>query len=378
MDFKFKYLIIGLVIVVLGGIILLATHTWDPSWNPFKEEKRIIEKALENTFQAKTYRFEEKIELKTEKGKGISLELIGVVDQSDQKNIKTESSFKIGISIEEEVKLEGSGKLKTFKDIFYLKIDSLPPLPFLSEEILEGIKNQWIMIDIEQIIKKEEPGLSEVEENALLEEIKQLIKDKEFFEIKKRAPEKINDVKTTYYSTFLNKETIKETIPQILILAEKYAPEAQKEEIKKEIEIAIKDFKENFDIFWEKIISPLEVDFWLEKNLWVRKIKFEKEFDLAHLDFPFPLTQEKKQEKKIEEKLNIFFEVKFFDFNKEVEIEIVENYKTLEEVFSSLFMPFSPETQFLPETESFGTEFLPETEKEIPDFSPFPFPDFSP
>jgi len=370
MNFNLKYLIIGLVIVVLGGIMLLATHTWNPSWNPFKEkeEKRVIEKVLENTFQTKTYRFEEKIELKTEEGEGVSLDITGVVDQSDLEDIKSDSSLKVEISAK-GVNLEGAGRLITSRDIFYLKIDSLPPLPFLSKEILEGIKDQWVMIDIKELKEKEwiELEFSETKEEALIEEIKQLIKNKEFFEIKKRASEKINGVKTTYYSTLLKKETIKETIPQLLLLTEKYTPEAEKETTKKEIEMAIKDFEEKFDPFWE-IISPLEFDFWIEKNLWLRKIKFEKELDLAKLGLVDPT-----REKKIEGKANIFFEIKFFDFDKEIKVEMPENYKTLEEIFSSLIPFFSPEVFSLPKTEG-------EIEGEIPDFSvpDFSLPDFSP
>ncbi len=371
-NLKISYLITGLTIVLAGGVILLAAQIWNPSWNPFGGvKKQIIENALEHTFQTKTYSFEEKIEVTTEKEEGFSLDLIGVVDQSDSKNIKTDSSLKIEIAAQ-SIKIQSEAEVKTSGDIFYLKLTSLPSfLPFFSKEILEEIKDHWVKIDLKELKEKAgKSGISPAENEALIAEMKELIKNKEFFEIKKRNSEIIDGVKTIHYSTFLKKETTKKVVPELLKIVGKYTKEATE---KKDIEIVLKDFEENFNEVWQKI-SPLEVDFWLEKDLWARRIKFEKEFDLTKLG-PANLLPISKTEKKLEGKLSVLIDVKFFDFNKKLNIEMPENYKTLEEILSSLMMSFSPYGD-----SSNGDSSLPglNPEIKIPDFSlpDLPLPPF--
>ena len=61
-----KSIVSVMLVLILGvGIGLLATKTWNPSWNPFvNASSQIIEKAIAKSFQAKTYKIEEDIKLK--------------------------------------------------------------------------------------------------------------------------------------------------------------------------------------------------------------------------------------------------------------------------------------------------------------------------
>lgn len=351
---------VALVLILGVGIGLLATKTWNPSWNPFVEtHSRIIENAIAKSFQASTYKVEEDIKLKIAPESGqvgdFSLFILGVVDQSDLKNVKTDSDLIFKMSAE-GVEMQAKGQVKTSgEENTYFQITTLPNLPFLPADILESIKNQWIKIDSKKLAEMF-PSETRFEFNkqAFAEEIKALLKGKEIFEIEKKlGTEEVDGVNTQHYLANLKKETIKTLIPEILKILQKY--QSAEEQSQVEFEKNLKIFSENFDEFWQKI-SPFQIDFWIEKgNLWLRKVKMEKEINVAEFD----------PNSKTKGKITFGFEMKISDFNKEVKIEMPQDYKGIEEILSSLMGSVLPKS-----TDSFLKE-PSDSESQLPQLPNF-------
>ncbi|MBU2578830.1 hypothetical protein KKA09_01815 [Patescibacteria group bacterium] len=347
--------------LVLGAAIgLLATKTWNPNWNPFAQtSSQIIESAIAKSFQAKSYKVEQDIKLKITPESGqagdFSLFILGSVDQTDLKNAKTDSDLVFKMS-SEGVEMQAKGKVKTFGEDTYFQISSLPSLPFLPAELLAGIKNQWIKIDKKKLAEMFPSPETSFEFNgqAFAEEIKLLLKGKEIFKIEKKfGTEEVDGVKTLHYSAGLEKETVKTLIPEILRILQKYQPKGQQSEA--EFEKTLKTFSEKFDAFWQKI-SPLEMNFWIEKgNFWLRKIKIEKEINVADFD----------PESKTKGKITLDLEMKISDFNKDVKIEMPQNYKGIEEILSSIMGAMLPGATDSFTADSFSEENLPA----FPDFN---------
>jgi hypothetical protein len=326
-----------------------------------KSSSQIIENAIAKSFQAKTYKAEETIKLKVAPENGQNgdflLFISGAIEQSDPKIVKTDSDLVFTMSAE-GVEMQAKGNAKTSGEDFYFQLTTLPNLSFLPAKTLAGIKNQWIKIDKKKLAEMfPSPETSfEFNQQAFVEEIKPLLKEKEIFKIEKRfGVENIDGVKTQHYLVSLKKETIKTLIPEFLKIFQKYQPEELKESSQSEFEKNLKIFDENFDETWRKI-SPLKIDFWLEKgNVWLRKIKIEKEINVADFD----------PESKTKGKITFGFEMKIFDFNKEVKIEMPQAYKGIEEILSSMMEAILPKTteSFLPD--SFSEENLPQ----LPNFN---------
>ncbi|PIZ00689.1 hypothetical protein COY61_01925 [bacterium (Candidatus Gribaldobacteria) CG_4_10_14_0_8_um_filter_33_9] len=359
-----KSIVSVMLVLILGvGIGLLATKTWNPSWNPFvNASSQIIEKAIAKSFQAKTYKIEEDIKLKITPENGqngdFSFFISGVVDQTDLENVKTDSDLVFKMT-GEGVEIQAKGKAKTFGKDIYFQITTLPSLPFLPAEIIAGFKNQWIKIDkkkLEEMFPSSETSLeTSFDQQAFVEEIKPLLKGIEIFKIEKNlGEENLDGVKAQHYLVSFKKETIKALIPEILRVVKKYQPEAQSEsESENEFEKIQKAFDDKFEATWQKI-SPLKIDFWLEKgNVWLKKIKIEKEINVADFD----------PDSKTKGKINFVLEMKIFDFNKEVKIEMPQNYKGIEEILSSMMGAILPKTgnvsgseEILPQIPNFNEE----------------------
>lgn len=352
-----KYSIISIIIILVGGIVLLASEVWNPNWDPFKKtEEQLIEKALINTLiNQKSYKIKEKISLETEKKGSIFLENVGVVDQSNVKNIKGDFLVDIKLLLETGESIQLKVNIKVSGQTFYFKITEMPLLftsllSMVNKEIAEMIGKHWIKIDLEQIKKikekmdfMEEKQEKQREENfeKLKEEIKDLVSNKKFFEIRNKNLDKIDDTSVIYYSTGLKKETIKELVPQLLKTGAQYIPNINIEELNSVIE----NFEKEFEVLWQEIFSGLQFDFWIEedskKGFLVRRIKFEKDFDSSTF-IPSEVKTEANAEKLIE-KIKFSIDVQFSDFNKEVNIELPTESKLLEELISFLLSSLSKE-----------------------------------
>ncbi len=321
-----KLLIPALIVILVLGTIstLLVTKTWDPTWNPFKRfPSRIVENAIVKLTEAESFKFEGEIggEFQTSailKTVTISLSFSGLFDKSDKDSLKSSSGLDLSVGMEGLIIQVKAEIITSAKDI-YLKITQLPALPFLTEEFL-GIKNQWLKIDAEKLKELTETEEQLLDEEEFIQDIKNLLADKEIFKMQKNfGEEELEGVKVEHYLAGFKKETLKVLIPEFFQLMKKYIPEKERANYEKDLEEFSNNFSENFNEIW-RAITPLEFNFWIEKrDLWLRKIEFEKE-----MIYNFPETEE-------ETKVKLEIDLNFSDFNKKFEIEIPENYMLIEE-----------------------------------------------
>lgn len=342
---KPKVLIPVVIIVVVGTIVgLLGTQTWNPSWNPFQEaaENNIVEKAIAELLDLNTFKLQAKVEAEMQavveakpQSFTVSINFDGLVDKSDIENLKTSNNINLALEAE-GTEMTAGGEVRTFGNDIYLKLTTLPlfPLPIGG---LEEIKNQWFKIDVEKL--KEMAGetnvpFDEETQKELLRDLKQLGQGKEFFTIEEDlGEEQIDGEKTEHYLVSINKETLKELIPEYFEMLKKYVPEEEMDKYEEDLQETLEQFPQKIDEAWEKI-GGINFDVWIEKKHSVlKKFQWEREIDLTSF--------EELRDKVGEGTIKILFELKFSDFNKKLEIEEPTEFKLLEELFSTA-VPFMP------------------------------------
>ena len=305
-----------IAILVLGTIsTLLATKIWDPNWNPFKKfPSRIVENAIVKLTEAESFKFEGEIEGEFQtsaipKTVTISLSFSGLIDKSDKDSLKSSSGLDLSVGMEGLIIQVKAEIITSAKDI-YLKITQLPALPFLTEEFLE-IKNQWLKIDAEKLKELTETEEQLLDEEEFIQDIKNLLADKEIFKMQKNfGEEELEGVKVEHYLAGFKKETLKVLIPEFFQLMKKYIPEKERVNYEKDLEEFSNNFSENFNEIW-RAITPLEFNFWIEKrDLWLRKIEFEKE-----MIYDFPETEE---ETKVKLEIDLNFLQTYLFINNEI------------------------------------------------------------
>ena len=350
-------IIIPLVVILVLAIVigLLTTETWSPSWNPFRTPSLAIENSLSKTIEAETFKITGEVGGEFQSGQEPESKIItaalvysGNIDKSEKGKIKNTSDLNLELGME-GITLQIKGKMISWSRDIYLKITSLPSLP-LSGFDLEEIKNQWIKIDTEKLKEisgeKEPFAIDEETEKKFLEDLKNLLIGKEIFKVKKNfGEEELEGVKVNHYSTEVNKEALKVLIPEILKLTKKYIPAEEQATYEKDLEKFLEDFSNNFDQAWGNI-EPLEFDFWIGKDNFLRRLKFEKELEYGSLE-----TEDVG-------KVKLRVDLKFSDFNEKVEIEIPENFKSIEE-FLTTSTDLSEEEYYIPD---FDSESIPEFE----------------
>lgn len=328
---KLLGLIIGASIVVIM-VGLLAGGVWNPEWNPFqKAPSLIIEKAISRLAKMKTFKIDGEVKAEVEaQQEGESALIVAQASfselfdntQPENPKVSLDISFDLGM---EKIKVGISGELIAVGGELYFKITEFPALLFLPLDF-EEIKDQWYRIEREKFFQQEIP-----EQQKLFQELKNLIQEKEFFEIKKNFGwEDLEGVKVQHYLAQLKKDELKVLIPQIFQLLKDYVPEREKQEFERNLEKFLKDFPQNFEKVWAKI-APLEFEFWIEKNFNLRRLKFEKEIDFSEFfkeeessqSFPFKI-----------ETIKLSFDFRYSQFNEKFEIEPPKNYKPFEEFFS--------------------------------------------
>jgi hypothetical protein len=326
-----KILVSGIVALLIIAVALLATQTWNPQWNPFvASNNRIIEKALLKLADVKTIKSNWLFDLTLEGnlGQGLpnsvsfTLSLEQQQDNSNSANPITATDFNLGLGAQ-GVNLSLKGKTIATKNDVYLMFTSFPAIPFLSTDALSSVKDVWMRTNNAEI--RRAFGLPEeevkIDEKQLAEKVKELLRNNNIFVIKQKlGKEKVDGVSAEHYLTELNKAATKTIFLEVMNYYGQYVPETEKAAYQK----SVKDFEDNFDLFWNQI-SPLQIHFWLA-NGWIRKLSVEKEFQGQATSGELS-------------KINFKVEGKFFDFNKKLSIKIPQNAKPVTEVFKNIFSP---------------------------------------
>lgn len=299
------------IVLILGVLGFLA---YSQGWfSPSPEE--IFSMSLKKMANQESVHtnVEMKADLVSDQGEvGLSFNLDTDIDSGDPEEPKTSGSFNASLAMEGTTySLEGLLISIGGKD-FYLKLETIPQIPLISMFLdTSKLKGEWIKFSNEyvkeDIDQKESERIIEIfEENNPLEFEKEL------------SEEKINGKLSYHYLLSINREKLENLIVEINKINDDSVTE---EEIQEAID---EDFLDKME--------DLEAEIWIDKKeKLVRRIKVEGEFEMK----PEESQNDQMGLGLTEGKLDFSYEINLSDFGKEVSIEAPDEFKTLEEIFSS-------------------------------------------
>jgi hypothetical protein len=307
-------------IIVLIGIAGLGVLSYIQGWYPFApSNQEILSRMFIKMGEVKTLHYDlaakmEQVGYSSSNDlglEGVSLRIIGDVDNSNAENPKSRADLEIGLSLE-GMNMSLKGELISSRQKAYYKIVTIPaPISaFLGMFGLDVSKmeNQWIEVDLGEISDLSEEKIAE--NKKMLQEIVELFGEKEFLKIKEKFPDdKIGDKKVYHFLVSLNVEVIEDLLPDLFDILSKYNEDETFSETDKEE--FIKKFKES-----SEKIGKMDFELWIgTKDYLLYRFKIEEE-----------ITTEG-------ETAQITVNCDLSDFNQEVNIEIPENAKSIEEIF---------------------------------------------
>ncbi len=342
---SFIIILLGVLVVIGVAIGLLITQV-PPA------QEGMVEKGVENLFALDSFKHQGKISASLPEGQGaFSLDFQGSLDKSEPENWL--SVFELDLAVASQgTELSLSMELRVLEDALYIKIASLPNLGFGSEidEFLNILVGQWIKVDLDTL--KELAGnegytdsLALEETKQFLEDLKALLVDKSIFQIENDlGKEEVGSDKANHYLVSIDKEVLKELIPEYVALAAKYAPVEQAALYQEEMDTALEQMPQAIDNAWERI-GGISFDAWLTtKGDYLKRLKYNQSFEPADFELTGSGT------------IDILFDFTFSDFDKEVEILAPSNALPFEELFGGLLTGLD---QLVPE-ELEAEEFNPE------------------
>lgn len=341
----YKYIIAGVVGVVVLSAFLLSSGAVNPSWNPFVQVSGgSFEKAFANLGEVAKMRVKGLIELdiknlpqelkqQTEAGTGISFNKLNgsvsfdqQVDNSNQLEKKRATELTASVGIEGIAMSLGVSAIGINKDL-YLMVNNLPP--FLPASIsAEDIKGKWFKADLKSLMAGAQTATqldnenNNPEEAAFLNELKSIASGGKFFKIKKNlGQEMVDGALSQHYVIEIDKASVKEALPKIFNLASQYTSQNASSEYQDNLKNSIDQIMTNFDLIWAKI-GGIAFDAWVEtgENR-LKKIKFEKTISDN----------------------TIRMEFLFSDFGKDFQIKAPDTFFKLEDIIPKSWLTGSTE-----------------------------------
>ncbi len=293
-----KKLLIPIIVaggVVLTGLVLLAGNVWNPSWNPFKTDQiGVVEKAISKLFEAKSFSYQASASLLMNSQEVLATSTAGSVqnvsallfiegdlDKSQQDTIKSLSDIRITVSAG-GVEFPIVGQISNIGTDIYLKIDTLPDIPFAMLDLSQA-KGQWFKFNQGQEGNKEEL-------KAIFDDFSSIFQGKNIFEIKNQVgKEKIDNETTNHYVVGFSKEGMKQVIPEMLLTMVKYGSSTMTDDQKLSVEQSLANFSDNFEQTWpDSQLSKTVFDVWVDS--WrgrLKKISWQS--TIQHPDKPITL-----------------------------------------------------------------------------------------
>lgn len=230
----FKTIIIVLVVVIVGAGIALAAGVWDPSWNPFTPTltapEAVMQKMVQKMAEVKSLSSEGKIYIdvideKDQEQFKLLIAFSGDAEDLDQDHPKLAMGFDIGVTME-GMTFSVDGKIKSVEEEVYSRLDTIPaplhPFFLFAGVKVEEIRGQWIKFEPKE---EEKEQLEEIEEIA--DKLKELLSKRapDLLKIKEVLSEaEIKGVATHHYLVALDKEGLKQFIPELVEILEEEEP----------------------------------------------------------------------------------------------------------------------------------------------------------
>jgi len=345
--FGIVILVIILVLLIITG--LLYAKVWDPMWNPFRPEpEKVIDEMFRKMGQLKIVHSDSNISISvkedSKKAFDLSLNFVSDSDNSDLQSPKSAGTFDVGFTLD-GTGFSIAGEGKTIGEDIYLKITKIPFLPsefmeaFIPQTSIDPdeLIDQWIKINFQNLLKsvvpfytpelEEQMQESKARQTEIIEKLKTFLGEKRIYIVKQQLPDQeIRGVNTYHYLIALNREEIKNIIPEfykILIVGMKLGPaptEEQWQQFKRGL-------SEQIDEFFGKI-GEITSELWIgKKDKLLYRMKIEKVIDTDKLE---GLTSLRSVSSRAI--LTLKIEIDFSNFGQTVEIEAPKSYKTLEEI----------------------------------------------
>lgn len=306
-----KIFFLALALVLISSTTILATRVWDPFWNPFRPNPKIVLlKSISETTKIKTAHTKINIGLKiigNDQVSSVKAQFEGDNDFSDLLNIKTDTIFSI---IANPGKNVFSGNLKIVDKKVYLNakgidLSAIEPFLISNGTDLDKIKNLWV-------------DLSYTANLSAIKNI-ELPNSYDFFDVKSQLPDEVFDGQKTYhYVVAINNPKL------ATVLAELSRDSLQKSGMYENVDITINAIKEGIENILSNI-GQIDIDVFIgKKDNYIYKVAVNKNIDLPSL-VPF-----------LEGVVTIDLEVNNSRFNQPVVIEAPVNAKKVEEIYPEI------------------------------------------
>jgi hypothetical protein len=327
-----KVILIGITLLLsffTALQVLLMTHIWDPSWNPYRSspEQLLLEafQNLESVESAKT------TVLVAATLTQDAVEIFkGSISVSSNNQTINEQVIGEGI-ITGELKLEGvtiefDAEYRVVGDKVFFKINTFPFLSYIQAVAgidLSDASNQWIVVDTEDIVSEE----SEIEDTELQNRLKEIAlqllnENKLITNIRFLPNEPIEGTPTDHIGLTIEKEAL----IQLVRLGMKKREEKNDGAASFFAEAAKESLQETLDA-----VGDISVELWIgKKDTLPRRVRIAK--DINTKDLVSDINPQ------IDGVISVLFQIDITDYNRPIRVDTPENAKTIEEVFgSSLF-----------------------------------------
>jgi len=329
-------IIAGILIVLVGFTVVLATKIWNPSWNPFSPNPtKILKQALENMSELDTVHTKIVVGMDIEEGGEFS-SIKGIVDAdldiTDKDNPKSQMDYDIKIKVPgTEIEMIIGTEMRTMDDVIYFRITSIP---FIFNMYLSQIgldisqwQNKWYHLDPEELgVSMAGLGLSSDDKLALTNDLQELyLEYLPAKPIKRLAEGEIDGQATYHFLMSLDKENLKQFVVKLPLVLEKYdtfQTQGFTEEEEQEMFTDIDEFFEKtggieFEIFIGKTDKLIYLITW--QDYLSATLLGEEESGGVDLDVS----------------------IEFSDFNEPVEILTPEGSDSIIEVFMGMMSMFN-------------------------------------
>jgi len=328
-------IIVGILIVLVGFTVVLATKIWNPLWNPFAPNPtKILKQAFENMSELETSHLKMVVDMDMEGNEELSsikFVLEGDFDAKDKDNPKSQMDLEAKMQVPDtDIEMIMGGEIRTIDDVIYFEITSIP---FLLNMYFSQIgldisqwQNKWYHFDPEELgVSVTGLGLSSDDKLALQEDLQKLyLEYLPAKPIKRLAEEEIDDKPVYHFLMALDKENLKQFIVKLPLALEEYdtfKSEGFTDEEKQEMFADI-------DKFFEET-GGMEFEIFIGKT---DKLIYKV---IGHGELPESLFEEG------EGGISFDFKMESSRFNEPVEVLAPQDSRSIIEVFTALIMGVS-------------------------------------
>jgi len=328
--------IIGLMVVIAGAVVVLATGLWNPVWNPFQlSPDKVLAEAFENMsgLNAVHSKIIYNIDLEAEESFSGRITMESDTNLFDVSNPKSQAVIDLSVSAK-GIEFFFNGEILSMDEVFYFKLGTMPiPITLgLTQFGLDASDwtSKWFKFDSKELGMSFIKKFSDQEKIEMEQEIVQLLLDYPIAKVaEKLADEKIQEQNTYHYLLTLDKENLKQFVVNLTEIMNKYYGF---DDLVNMSEEDMQEISEGIDEFFEAT-GGIDFEIWIgKKDKLIYRVTGQKSFDLSEID-----VEEMEEGEGI---LSLDFDMSFSKFNEPVEIIAPEDSQSIIEMLMPLIQMF--------------------------------------